>query len=165
MSIASGVVPMIGAPAASSARAQLQRRLAAVLHDDAFGLLFVDDLEHVLERQRFEIEAIRRVVVGRDRLRVAVDHDGLEPVFTQRQRGVHAAVVELDALADAVRTAAEDHDLAAAEVGCGLALLFVRRVHIGGGRREFRGAGVHALEDRAYAELAASQGAQLVFSV
>ena len=49
----------------------------------------------------------------RDGLRVAVDHDGLEAVFLQREGRMHAAVVELDALADAVRAAAEDHDLAA----------------------------------------------------
>ena len=37
-----------------------QRRLAAELHDHALGLLDVDDLEHVLDRQRLEVEAGRR---------------------------------------------------------------------------------------------------------
>ena len=92
---------------------QLQRRLPAELDDHAVGLLVVDDLEHVFERQRLEIEAVGGVVVGGHRLRIAVDHDGLVAVLAQRQRGVHAAVVELDALADAVGAAAEDHDLLA----------------------------------------------------
>jgi hypothetical protein len=39
--------------------------------------LDVDDLQHVLGRQRLEIEPVGGVVVGRDRLRIAVDHDGL----------------------------------------------------------------------------------------
>ncbi len=130
---------------------QLQRRLPAVLHDHALGLLQLDDLQHVLEGQRLEVQAVGGVVVGRHRLRVAVDHDGLEPVLAQRQRGVHAAVVELDALADAVRAAAEHHDLAA--VGrLRLALVLVGRVHVGGGGGELGGAGVHPLVDRAHAE-------------
>jgi hypothetical protein len=73
----------------------------------------VHDLEHVFERDRLEVQAIRGVVVGGHGLRVAVDHDGLVAVLAQRERGMHAAVVELDALADAVRTAAEHHDLLA----------------------------------------------------
>ena len=37
---------------------------------------------------------------------------GLVADLARGEGGVHAAVVELDALADAVRAAAEDHDLA-----------------------------------------------------
>ena len=126
---------MIGAPAAASAARQLQRRLAAVLHDDALGLLLVDDLQDVLERQRLEVQPVGGVVVGRDGLGVAVDHDGLEAILAQRHRGMHAAVVELDALADAVRSAAQDHDLAPRR-RARLALLLVGRVQVGGGGRE-----------------------------
>jgi hypothetical protein len=95
---------------------ELQRRLAAELHDhaDQLARLLLDaqDLQHVLGGQRLEVEAVRSIVVGRDGLGVAVDHDGLEPGLGQRETGVDAAVVELDALADAVGTAAQDHDLA-----------------------------------------------------
>src|SRR3546814_17011795 len=55
---------------------QLQRRLPAELDDDADQLaprlLDMQYLEHILDRQRLEIEPVRRVVVGRDRLRLAV---------------------------------------------------------------------------------------------
>ena len=58
-----------------------ERRLAAELADDAEDLarlrLGVQHLEDVLERQRLEVEAVAGVVVGRDGLGVAVDHDGL----------------------------------------------------------------------------------------
>ena len=91
---------------------ELQGRLPAELHDDAvqraLRLLGCDDLQHVLGRQRLEVEPVRGVVVGRHRLRVAVDHDGLKAGRREREAGVAAAVVELDALADAVGTAAED---------------------------------------------------------
>ena len=63
-------------------RGELQRRLPAELDDDAeqlaLLLLAPDDLEHVLGRQRLEIEPVRGVRVGRHRLRVAIDHDRLE---------------------------------------------------------------------------------------
>ena len=64
---------------------ELERRLSAELHDHPFRLLEVDDLQHVLERQRLEVEAIRRVVVGRHRLRIAVDHDRFEAGFSERE--------------------------------------------------------------------------------
>ena len=96
---------------------ELQRRLAAELDDDAdqlaLRLLGAQDLQHVFGRQRLEIEPVGGVVVGRHGLRVAVDHDRFEAGVAQREGGVAAAIVELDALADAVRTAAEDDDLLA----------------------------------------------------
>ena len=113
-SIESGLVPMIGTPAAASGTASLSGVWPPNCTITPYGLLAVHDREHVLERQRLEVEPVGRVVVGRDRLRVAVDHDRLEAVVLEREGGVHAAVVELDALPDAVRAAAEDHDLLAA---------------------------------------------------
>ena len=69
-------------------RGELERRLPAELDDHAEQLaarrLDMEDLEHVLGRQRLEIEAVGRVVVGRHRLRVAVDHDRLEPGLVER---------------------------------------------------------------------------------
>ncbi len=125
---------------------EVQRRLAAELDDDAFGLFNVHDVHHVLERQRLEVEAVGRVVVGRDRLGVAVDHDGLEPGLAQREGRVAAAVVELDALPDAVRPRAEDHHLAAVG-GRGLVLFLVSRVEVRREGLELRAAGVDALVD------------------
>ena len=91
---------------------QAQRGLAAELHDHARDRagqrLRVDDLQHVLERQRLEVQAVGGVVVRGDGLRVAVDHHGLVARVAQREGGVDAGVVELDALADAVRAGAQD---------------------------------------------------------
>ena len=92
-------------------RGEIERRLAAELHDRADAFLLLVNLQHVLERERLEIQAVAGVVVGRDGLGIRVDHHGLEADLAQREGRVHAAVVELDALADAVRAAAEDHDL------------------------------------------------------
>ncbi len=126
---------------------QFQRSLAAVLDDDALGLLDPHDFQHVFQGHRFEVETVRGVVVGGDSLRVAVDHDGLVTVFAQGQRRVHAAVVELDALTDTVRAATDDHDLVAVG-GVGLALLVIAGVHVGGVGGELGGAGIDPLVDR-----------------
>ena len=71
-----------------------------------------------------------------------------------------AAIVELDALADAVRAAAEDDDLAAASVGSashsGAVAALVGGIHVRRQRGEFGGAGVDALVDRAHAERGAA---------
>src|SRR6185436_12844766 len=88
-SIASGEVPRIGTFAFSSGSASLSG---------------------VFPRERLEIEPVGGVVVGRHCLRVAVDHDGLVAGLLEREGGVAAAVVELDALTDAVRSAAENDD-------------------------------------------------------
>ena len=74
------------------------------------GLLAIADGEHLLRRERLEVEPVGGVVVGGDGLRVAVDHDRLVPERAERLRGVDAAVVELDPLADPVRPRAEDDD-------------------------------------------------------
>ena len=64
-----------------------------------------------------------------------------------------AAIVELDALTDAVGATAQDHDLLAV-AGAGFVFHvahrrgFVGRIHIGGLRLKLGGAGVDALEDR-----------------
>jgi hypothetical protein len=79
-SIDSTDVPISGAPALCRPWREVQRRLAAELHDDAVGLHRAHDGHHVLVRQRLEEQVVARVVVGRDGLRVRVDHDRLEPI-------------------------------------------------------------------------------------
>ena len=130
---------------------ELERRLAAELHDDALWIFAVNDFEHVLEREGFEIEPVARIVVRAHRLGVAVHHDGLETRFRQRHHGVHAAIVELDALADAVGAAAQDDDFLARSRRR-LVFLLVGRVEIRRMGLEFRSAGIHLLVDGPDAE-------------
>ena len=85
-----------------------------------------------------------------------------KPGVLQRIGGVDAAIVELDALADAVRAAAEDDDLLAFG-GIGLAdrravAAFVGRIHVGRGGGELGGTGVDTFVDRVHAEPAAQRG-------
>ena len=120
---------------------EVERGLATELDDHAVRLFLVADVEDVLEGQRLEEQLVGGVVVGRDGLGVRVHHDGLVAEFLQCEGGVDAAVVELDALADPVRTAAEDDDLLSVGLA-GLVLVAVGRVEVRRVGLELRGAGV-----------------------
>src|SRR5262249_24316774 len=61
---------------------------------------------------RLEIKFVACVVICGNGLRVRVDHDGFESEFAQSERGVHAAIIKLNSLADSVWSAAEDHHFA-----------------------------------------------------
>ena len=102
---------MIGTPRRFERQRERERRLSAELDDDAVGLFDIDDVEDVFERERLEVQAVAGVVIGRDGLRVAVDHDRFDAFVLQGEGGVAAAVIEFDSLPDAVGAAAENHDL------------------------------------------------------
>ena len=143
---------------------EFQRRLATELDDDAVKgavrLFHPQDFEDVFQRQRFEVKPVGGVVIGADRFRVAVDHDGFIARIGQREAGVAAAIVELDPLADPVRAAAEDDDLFRIRRPR-LTLHVAHRgdliggIHIGRLGLELRAAGVDALEDGGDAKAAA----------
>ena len=81
------------------------------MHDHALRLFLFDDGENVFERERLEIEAIGSVVVGGNRFRITIHHNGFVTVFMQSKAGMAAAVVELDSLPNAIGAAAKNHDL------------------------------------------------------
>ena len=130
-------------------------RLAAELGNGAPAFLALVNVQHVFKRERLKVELVAGVVVGGDRFRVRVDHEGLEAVLLEGKGRMHAAIVKLDALADAVRTAAQNHDLLAV---AGLHLVVaavVGRVVVWRVSLELRGAGIHEAEARHQAELLA----------
>src|SRR5204863_7846098 len=111
----------------------------------------------VLGRERLEMEAVGGVVVGRHGFRVAVDHDGLVAGLAQGIDRMYAAIVELDSLADAVRTAAQDDDLALVgglrlALRRTMAIALVTGIEIGRARFELGGARVDPRAHRPHAE-------------
>src|SRR5207247_4620490 len=78
------------------------------------------------------------------------------PQLAEPEPRPHAAVVELHALADAVRPTAENDD-APLPQRLGLVLVVVGAVEVWSGRRELAGAGVHGLVGRMHAQLPASR--------
>src|SRR5579859_2255311 len=95
---------------------QFERCLAAELNDDAqqgsLRLLHMDQLEHIFGGQWLEIEPVGGVVIRRDRLGVAIDHDRFNADLVEREGGVAATIVKFDALSDSIWTAAQDDRLA-----------------------------------------------------
>ena len=81
---------------------QLERRLPAEGDHHAVGLLDVDDVHDVLERERLEVQLVGRVVVVDTVSGLQFTMIVSKPGLVQSVAGVHAAIVELDALADAV---------------------------------------------------------------
>ena len=129
---------------------EVERSLSAELDDysdlGACRSFVLADGEDVFDGERFEVEAVAGVVVGGNRLGIAVDHDGFVAVFAQREAGVAAAVIEFNSLPDAVGPAAEDDDFLLVG-GRGFVFFFVGRIKIRRVAFEFGGAGVHALVD------------------
>ncbi len=60
---------------------KVQRGLAAELDNHAKGVFLFNDVEHIFSGQRFKVELVGCVIVGGDRFRVRVDHDGFDPLF------------------------------------------------------------------------------------
>ena len=122
---------------------QVERGLPAKLGDGAPALFAFVNVQYILECQRLEKQLVAGVIIRGHGFGVGIDHDGLEAVLFEGEGGVDAAIVELDALADAVGAAPEDHHffggvalhLVVAPVVGGV---IVRRVGL-----EFGGAGVH----------------------
>ena len=117
-----------------------ERRLAPEREDDAERPFELDDVEDVLQRHRLEVEPVAGVVVGRDGLRVRVHEHDLVSEPAEGLRRPHAAVVELDPLADPVRARAEHDDRSRRRLLAVAGL--VREVVVGRPRLELAGAGV-----------------------
>ena len=135
---------------------QLQGRLAAELDNDAVQgsvlPLYPQDFEDMFKRKGFEIQTVRGIVVGGNRLGVAVDHNGLIARRRQRIAGMDATIVELDALPDAVGATAKDDDFLCTRRAAFAFHVAHRRhlvcgIHVGGLGLKLCRAGVDALED------------------
>ena len=87
---------------------EVVRYLSTHRDNDTTGLLEVHDVEHTLQRQLVEVEAVAHVVVGRHGLGVVVNHDRLVTQLAGSVDGVDRTPVELYRRTDAVGTRAED---------------------------------------------------------
>src|SRR2546430_1266056 len=114
----------------------------------------LEDSEDIFERQRLKVEAVAGVIVSRDRLRVAGDHDGFVTIIAQRKSRVAATIIELDPLPDAVRPAAKNDDFLLSR-GRRLVFLFVSGIEVGRVAFELSGTSIYKLVDRRDAVLLA----------
>ncbi len=81
------------------------------MNDNPIRILKFDDISYMLKVDRFEVEDVGCVVVCRDRFRVTVVHDGFDAHIFKCECRMDTTVVELDPLADTVRTATDYENL------------------------------------------------------
>ena len=122
---------------------QVQRGLAAELGDGAPAFFPLVNVQDVFQGERLEEQFVAGVVIGGDGFRVGIDHQSFKAVLLQGEGGVNAAVIELDALADAVGAAAQNHDFAFGAGHGFVVAAIVGGVIVRGVGLELRGAGVH----------------------
>ena len=105
-----GRVPRIGTPAASSPRVSLSGVCppSCTITPSGCSRSTISSTSSSVSGSKYSLSEMSKSVETVSGIRV--DHDRLEALLAQRERRLHAAVVELDALPDAVRAAAEDDD-------------------------------------------------------
>ena len=157
------VEPSSGTPPAASGAARLSGvwppyATTAGRSVVAVGRLGVDDAADALRVERLEVEPGRGVEVGRDGLRVRVDHHRAPARPAERVGGLDRAVVELDPLPDPDRPGADDEGRRAGDrrrlgrgAGRGVGRVEVRRLggELGGARVDHRVAGRRPSASRA----------------
>src|SRR6516165_842355 len=109
---------------------KVQRSLTTELHDCGPTFFMLVDIKNIFESQWLKVKFIARVVVGRNGFGVRVNHDGFKPFFSQRERGMNAAVIKLDTLTNSIRATPEDHDFLAG-ASSGFVFLAISRIIIG----------------------------------
>src|SRR5690606_13686026 len=104
---------------------------------------------HIFEGQRFEVKPIRRVVVGRDGLWIAINHDRFEAGVSQSERCMATAVVKFNPLSYSVGSTAQDDDFLPVIRIC-LIFRLVSGVEVGSIGFKFGGTGINTFEYRKY---------------
>src|SRR5690625_6870257 len=89
-------------PSFQKSLAQFEGGLAADLKNHPFRFFMLKDIEYPLPEDRFKVEFVGKVKVGRDGLRVAVDHDRFITHLLHGQHRMYTRVVKLNSLADPV---------------------------------------------------------------
>src|ERR1017187_257167 len=126
---------------------KLERGLPTESNDYAIRLFKVYDVHHIFESERLEVKLVASVVIGRDGFGIAIYHYCLDTFFFKRERGMYAAIIELDSLADSVRSTAKYHNFFL--VGSDrLVFLFISRVVIRRLGGKLSSAGIYGLKYR-----------------
>ena len=99
-------------PIFPQADGQIERCLPPKLDNRSPALLALVNMQDVFQGQRLKEKLVTGVIVRRDGLWVGIDHQGLDPLLLEGVGGVHAAIVKLDPLANAIGASPENHDLA-----------------------------------------------------
>ena len=103
--------------------------------------------KYVFQREWFKVEAITSVIISRDGLGIAVNHDRLIAVVTQSERRMATTVIKLDSLPDPIWPAPQYDDLLLLS-RLSFVFFLVGRVEVRRIAFKLGGASVYALIDR-----------------
>ena len=81
----SGSVPIMRDAEFLEREGQGQRGLSAELDNHTIWLFAVDNVENIFQCERFEVQAVAGVVIGRHRFRIAIHHDRLDTFALERE--------------------------------------------------------------------------------
>ena len=68
-----------------------------------------DNIVDMFPEYRLKIKLVSRVKIGRNRLRITVNHNGFIPSFSSCQYAVYATVIKFNPLTNSVRSRAQYH--------------------------------------------------------
>ena len=97
--------------AASEGICKVDGSLSAERRNDALGIFKLDDIHHVLRRQRLKVELVGGGVVGGNGLGIVVDDDRLVARILDGGDRVNRGVVKLNTLSNTDGACAKHHDL------------------------------------------------------
>ena len=128
------------------------RRLPPERHHHADGVFHVYYPHHVFGRQRFEVQPVRRVVIGGNGFGIVVDYDDFVAEFFKRPERVHRRIVEFYPLSYPYRSRTQHQNDGTPRpfMRTRFAHVVRRRIKIRRFRRKFRGAGVDGLIHRLF---------------
>ena len=104
-------------------------------------------MQNVLFGERFKIEAIRGVVVGRHRLWVAIHHHRFETCISKGKTGMYTAIIKLNSLTNSVWSGSQNQYFLAIR-GTYFGFVFVGRIVIGRLCGKFRATSINSLVGR-----------------
>ena len=99
------------------------------------------DFEDIFQGKGFEIKSVGDIVVGGNRFRIGIDHNGFKTGFPKGKGCVYTTIIKFNALPDPIGTAPQDHDLFSIR-GFHFILIPIRGIIIRGVSLKLRGTGI-----------------------
>ncbi|MCG3141142.1 MAG: hypothetical protein HDKAJFGB_02357 [Anaerolineae bacterium] len=129
---------------------EIQRRLSAKLNQHAVGFFTFNHVHHIFKRDGFKIQTVGGVVIGADRFGIAIQHNRFDAQVLKRVTGMNTAIIKLDALPDAIRSAAENQNFFAVRRFRFIHRSRIRRIQIRRERFKLCRARINSLINRFY---------------
>ena len=123
---------------------QVNSGLTTKLHDNALGLLFIDNIQHILHSQGLKVQLVSNIEVSGNGFRVVINDNGFVTKLLQGPYAMYGAIVKLYALTDTDRTRAQYNNLLFV-TNLNLVLSFVAGIVVRSSSLKLSSAGIYHL--------------------